>query len=66
MGRFGIWELVIILVIAALIFGGKRLPELGRGLGAGLANFRDSLKAKPDQAEAADEEPSESGSSRKS
>ena len=50
MGRFGIWEVVIILVIAALIFGGKRLPELGRGLGVGLTNFREALKSKPDEA----------------
>ncbi len=49
MGRFGIWEVVIILIIAALVFGGKRLPELGRGLGAGLTNFREALKGKPDE-----------------
>lgn len=55
MGRVGIWELVIILVIAALIFGGKRLPELGRSLGKGLTNFRDALKSKPDETNSDDD-----------
>ncbi len=54
MGRFGIWEVLVILAIAALVFGGKRLPELGRGLGAGLANFKEALKSKPDETDAGD------------
>ncbi len=55
MGRFGHWEILIIAVIAVVIFGGKRLPELGKGLGKGIANFRDSLRSRegvnPDLAE---------------
>ncbi len=50
MGRIGAWELIIIVILALVIFGGKRLPELGRGLGKGLANFRQAVK-KPDAAE---------------
>ena len=44
MGRFGIPELVIILVIVILIFGANRLPEIGRGIGRGIRNFKDATK----------------------
>ena len=42
MGRLGIPELVIILVIVILIFGANRLPEIGRGIGRGIRNFKDA------------------------
>jgi sec-independent protein translocase protein TatA len=42
MGSFGMTELLIILVIAVIIFGANRLPELGRGLGKGIRNFKDA------------------------
>lgn len=38
------WELLAILLIATLLFGAKRIPELARGLGEGIRNFRSSLK----------------------
>ena len=44
MGRFGIPELVIILVIVILIFGANRLPDIGRGIGKGIRNFKDANK----------------------
>jgi sec-independent protein translocase protein TatA len=44
MGNIGAWELIIIAVLVLVIFGGKKLPELGRGLGRGLANFRQAVK----------------------
>ena len=44
MGRLGIPELVIILVIVILIFGANRLPEIGRGIGKGIRNFKDANK----------------------
>jgi sec-independent protein translocase protein TatA len=37
-------ELLVILVIAALLFGGKKIPELAKGLGEGIRNFKSSLK----------------------
>jgi sec-independent protein translocase protein TatA len=37
---FGLQELVIILVIALVIFGGKKLPELGSGLGKAIREFK--------------------------
>ena len=42
----GIWEIVILLVVALLIFGPKRLPEMGRSLGRGLREFKDSVTGK--------------------
>ena len=43
MGPFGLQELLIIFAIFFLIFGIKRLPGLGRGLGEAITNFRDAL-----------------------
>jgi sec-independent protein translocase protein TatA len=40
----GIPELVIILIIIILIFGANRLPEIGRGIGKGIRNFKDATK----------------------
>ena len=39
-------ELIIILAIAFLIFGGKKLPELGAGLGKGISSFKKGLQDK--------------------
>jgi sec-independent protein translocase protein TatA len=44
MGRFGLPELVIILVIIILIFGANRLPDIGRGIGKGIRYFKDANK----------------------
>lgn len=44
MPNIGIAEIAIVLVIALLVFGPKRLPELGRSLGRGLNEFRDGLQ----------------------
>jgi len=43
----GMPELLIILVIILIIFGASRLPEIGRGLGKGIRNFRESTSDKP-------------------
>ena len=45
-GPFGLPELLIILVIVIVIFGASKLPQLGKGLGEGISNFRDGLKGK--------------------
>ena len=46
----GPMELVIILAIVVVIFGASKLPQLGKGLGEGISNFRDGLKGKDDKA----------------
>ena len=43
-GRLGLPELLIILFIIILIFGANRLPEIGRGIGKGIRNFKDSTR----------------------
>jgi sec-independent protein translocase protein TatA len=45
-GSLGIWELLLILFIVVMVFGVSRLPQLGKGLGEGIANFRESVKSK--------------------
>jgi len=40
----GIWELIVILVIVVLLFGARRLPEIGAGIGDGIKNFRKSMR----------------------
>ncbi len=43
-GPLGLPEILIILAIVILIFGANRLPELGRGIGAGIKNFKSGIK----------------------
>lgn len=51
MGSLGVPELAIILLIVVVIFGASRLPQLGKGLGEGIKNFKNSVKgeSKPDE-----------------
>ncbi len=51
MRTFGIQELLIILVIAVFLFGGKKLPEMAKGLGEGIKNFKNAIKSddKPEE-----------------
>ena len=44
MFRLGVPELVIILIIVFFLFGAKRLPEMGKGIGDGIKNFKKSMK----------------------
>ncbi len=43
-GPIGMPEMLIILVIIMLIFGASRLPEIGKGIGQGIKNFKGSIK----------------------
>jgi sec-independent protein translocase protein TatA len=44
MGRLGLPELLVILVIVIVIFGANRLPEIGRGIGSAIKNFKNETK----------------------
>ena len=48
---FSLWQIAIVLVIALIVFGPKRLPELGRSLGTGMREFKDSITGKSDDDE---------------
>jgi sec-independent protein translocase protein TatA len=61
MPEIGISGLIILLVVALLVFGPKRLPEIGRSLGRGMREFKDSVTGSDDKPElpppSADETP---------
>lgn len=42
------WHIVLLLLIALLLFGGKRLPEMGRALGSGMREFKDAVTGHSD------------------
>ena len=75
MPNIGPLEIIIVLVVVLLIFGPKRLPDLGRSLGGGMREFKDSVTgktkdhdeldsadAKPDPVRAEQSEPAHRGS----
>ncbi len=51
MFRLGAPELVIILIIVFFLFGAKRLPEMGKGIGEGIKNFKRSMKGDENEKE---------------
>ena len=44
LGMVGPWQVVIIVALILLLFGGKKIPELMRGLGTGIREFKDATK----------------------
>jgi sec-independent protein translocase protein TatA len=44
LGVFGPWQVIAILVVALLLFGGKKIPELLKGLGKGMKDFKEASK----------------------
>jgi sec-independent protein translocase protein TatA len=49
MGKLGPTEIILILVIILLFFGGKKIPELMRGLGKGVKEFKDASKGEVEE-----------------
>ena len=49
MRSIGMPELLIILGVAVLLFGGKKIPEVAKGLGEGIRNFKTALKAEDEE-----------------
>jgi len=48
---FGIAETILLLAVIMLLFGAKKLPDLARGLGAGIRNFKGELKPPDDESD---------------
>jgi len=44
MGEFSVWHWLLVLAIALLLFGPKRLPEIGKGIGEGLKALKEGMK----------------------
>ena len=44
LGMFGPWQVIAILVVLLLLFGGKKIPELMKGLGKGMKDFKEASK----------------------
>jgi sec-independent protein translocase protein TatA len=51
------WELGIILLVVLLLFGAKRVPEIGRSLGKGIREFKSSVESKDGDSGTAEEKP---------
>jgi sec-independent protein translocase protein TatA len=58
MGNFGATEIILIILVIVLLFGGRKIPELMKGIGQGMKEFKkaskvddDSIKEKPDTKE---------------
>ena len=57
METIGFPELLVILGVAVLLFGGKKIPELAKGLGEGIRHFKNALKDEPEKPAAAEAVP---------
>lgn len=44
LGQFGPWQVVLVIAVVLLLFGGRKIPELMRGLGRGVKEFKDGMK----------------------
>ncbi|MRM82883.1 twin-arginine translocase TatA/TatE family subunit [Riemerella anatipestifer] len=56
LGVVGPWQIVAVVVVLLLLFGGKKIPELMKGLGSGIKEFKDAVKEEDKSAPSAEEE----------
>lgn len=56
LGVFGPWQVILIVAIVLLLFGGKKIPELMKGLGKGVKEFKDASSGASDKDKAEDKE----------
>lgn len=59
----GTWEIILIALVILLIFGGKKIPELMKGIGKGMRSFREGVEGKEDK-ENKEEKVEEAGNER--
>lgn len=52
MGSFSIWHWLVVLLVIILLFGAKKIPELAKGLGSGIKNFKKAIKEDEEEEEA--------------
>ena len=65
-GGIGPWEIGLIMLVALLLFGGRKIPQLAKDLGTGIREFRKSLTESAREEIAEDDEPAEKPVGRKS
>lgn len=46
MGELAPWHIIIVLIVLVLVFGSKKLPEIARGMGTGIREFKDGITGK--------------------
>lgn len=49
LGMIGPWQIALVVIIVLLLFGGKKIPELMRGLGSGIKEFKDASKEEEEE-----------------
>jgi len=59
MGNFGVTEIILILLVVVLLFGGRKIPELMKGLGQGMKEFKKASKVEDEPEKIKAEEKSE-------
>ena len=53
--QIGPWQIVLVVLVVLLLFGGRKIPELMRGLGSGIKEFKDASKEEPASAKPEEE-----------